>query len=96
VVGSQFEFAYTSQIGLVDQSDRFDLTNYFKESKKSGFAYSHPLLGNFHQRGLGPPFRGVMLPRRVIHFGVAYLGPLWTKSLVENPALIGRAYPMSE
>jgi hypothetical protein len=35
---------------------------------------------------------GVRLPGRVIHFGVVRLGPLSTKSFVDNPALIKCAY----
>jgi hypothetical protein len=34
----------------------------------------------------------VRLPGRVIHFGVVRLGPLSTKSFVDNPALIKCAY----
>jgi hypothetical protein len=34
--------------------------------------------------------------RRVICLGIDCPGPLWTKTLMENITLIGRAYPMSE
>jgi hypothetical protein len=36
------------------------------------------------------------LSGRVIHFGIDHPGPLWTISFVENPALVGPAYPISE
>jgi hypothetical protein len=39
---------------------------------------------------------GARHPRRVIHFGVDRLGPLWTGSLMENFILIERDYPISE
>jgi hypothetical protein len=37
---------------------------------------------------------GCEAPGMMIHFGVDHPGPWWNGSFMENPALIGRAFPM--